>query len=91
MAEIGALLRRYTVNNRIEGSNPSVSAKIEFVEVLERPLNPRFFARNAGFLFQDVQRGFLTSGEIGGIFRPTYPQAGLEIPPSRIGDTPKWP
>ena len=26
MAEIGALLRRYTVNNRIEGSNPSVSA-----------------------------------------------------------------
>ena len=37
MAEIGALLRRYTVNNRIEGSNPSVSANSSFTTVRSYP------------------------------------------------------
>ena len=37
MAEIGALLRRYTVNHRIEGSNPSVSASTKTSNLLNRP------------------------------------------------------
>ena len=52
MAEGGGLLNRYTLQRRIEGSNPSVSASSESLASLCTEINP--FEPAIAFLTKDV-------------------------------------
>ncbi len=55
MAEGTSLLRMHTAYTCIVGSNPTVSARIAFAEVPQRPKTPVLHYEDGGFLFQGVR------------------------------------